>query len=262
VKVCTIGCGPSGLAAAHAAVGLGADVTVIAPKRKTPQNGPIFLNTPIPGISTDHPHGYIKQIVIGGSIVDYGIKLYGDVNIAITRDGRLREGIHTWDIREAYDKMWSIYEGLIVDGEVLPREVDSLCKFYDLVISTAPIPSLCMAPEHHSFLTQEVAMIPKAAYEGQPENTTIYNAYPNIPWVRSSRMFGHEATEYMINHPPKEPYRIIKKPIRTDCDCHPRVFRTGRFGKWNNMAWIDSAYYDARTIILSMKHQHEWDAVK
>lgn len=262
MKAVIIGCGPAGLAAAHAAHGLGCDIEIIAPKQKTPQKGPIFLNTPIPGISTDHPQGFIKQLVIGGSIVDYGIKLYGDVNIGITRDGQLREGIHTWDIREAYAKMWAMYHPFIVSYMVRPDEIRSLCDSVDLVISTAPANSLCI--KNHEFVSQAVAMAPRAAYDGQPDNTVIFNAYPDIPWVRSARMFGkYESTEYMLsNLPAGEEYRIIRKPIRTDCDCHPRLFRTGRFGKWDNMAWIDTAYYDVRTLIISMRHQDEWDQIR
>jgi len=259
MKVIVLGCGPAGLAAAHAASGLSADVRIIAPKSQTSQNGPIFLNTPIPGISTDHPQGYIRQFVIGGSIVDYGVKLYGDVNISITRDGHLRTGIHTWSIQEAYDKMWGMYASLIEDREVKPDEVDDLVAQADLVVSTAPLNKLCEAG--HDFIYQPVAMVFHSSYPGQPENTVIFNAYPEVPWVRSARMFGYETTEFMVENIPAEPYRIVKKPIRTNCTCHPRVLRVGRFGTWDNMAWIDTAYIDTRTALMEMLHKDEWDQI-
>lgn len=262
MRVTVLGCGPAGLAAAHAASGLLADVRIIAPKRKTPQNGPIFLNTPLPGISTDHPQGFIKQFVVGGSIVDYGIKLYGDVNVAITRDGHLREGIHTWDIQEAYDKMWRMYSEYIEDREVRPDEVDGLVADCDLVVSTAPRNLLCEAPAQHDFIYQPVAMVFHASYPDQPENTVIFNAYPDVPWIRSARMFGHATTEFLPDRAPEEEHRIIRKPLRTNCTCHPRVKRVGRFGTWNNMSWIDTAYLDTRTALMEMIHATEYGRIQ
>src|SRR5215469_3260778 len=105
MKVLVIGCGPAGLAAAHAAVGLGADVKVIAPKQMTPQNGPLLIQRPIPGINTDHPDGTIHQMVIGGSILDYRYKLYGDINVSINGD-ILRPMYHAWDHRATYARLW------------------------------------------------------------------------------------------------------------------------------------------------------------
>jgi Glucose inhibited division protein A len=265
MEVIVIGAGPAGLAAAHAAAGLDCKVRIIAPKKKTPQRGPIFLQRPIPGISTDHPQGYIRQIVIGGSILDYKMKLYGDVNVSVTSDGILREGIHTWCVREAYDTMWRMYEHLIENKELDPSEVKFLKA--DLVVSTAPVPRLCLRPawigrwnNSHRFESVPVALYFVSSYPRQPDNTIIYNAREEPLWVRSSCVFGNETTEYKVEDT-KNPDLIIHKPLSTNCDCHPHVLRAGRFGEWSNMAWIDSAYYKTRTAIYSMLHQHEWDSV-
>ena len=272
MQVIVIGCGPAGLAAAHAAVGLGASVRIIAPKKRTPQHGPVFLQRPIPGINTEHPNGYIKQIVVGGSILDYRLKLYGDVNISITSDGILRDGIHTWSVQTAYVNMWEMYSGLIEDRALAPHHVAHLEA--DLVVNTAPLPSLCLeqhkqARFRHEFLSVPVALYFETSYLNQPENTIIYNAYDTPKWVRSSNVFGNEVTEYKPEDVPvgpggfvEEPDRIIQKPLSTNCDCHPHVLRCGRFGEWNNMAWIDSAYYKTRTAIYSMILHHEWEDIK
>lgn len=274
MHVIVIGCGPAGLAAAHAAVGLGCTVQIIGPKRQTPQHGPVFLQRPIPGISNDHPEGYIKQLVVGGSIIDYRLKLYGDVNISITSDGILRDGIHTWSVQKAYSMLWVLYSDLIHSEFLRPEEVDSLKA--DLIVNTAPLPNLCLNPrgiDHrvhtgHEFTRVDVALYFEASYPNQPDNTIIYNAYDEPRWVRSSSVFGNEVTEYNprdLHYDTdefKDPDRIIQKPLSTNCDCHPNVLRCGRFGAWNNMAWIDSAYYDTRTAIYSMLHQQEWEDVK
>ena len=270
MKVAVIGCGPSGLAAAHAAAGLTDDIQIFAPTKQTPQRGPIMLHRPIPGINTEQPDGYVRQIVIGGSILEYRLKLYGDVNIAINGD-ILEEGFHTWEIPEAYQRMWNLYHERIVDGLLTPTDVDALDTEFDLVVSTASARSLCHRPDHgeraddsHSFRSMPIDLLPWYSYPDQPPNTVIYNSYEHIPWVRSSRIFGAEVTEYKPGEAPREHFAAvirIYKPLSTDCNCHPTVLRTGRFGKWHNETWIDHAFYDTRTALVSMVHQNEWDSV-
>jgi len=263
LKVIVIGAGPAGLAAAHAAVGLDAEVRVIAPKVQTPQRGPIMLHRPIPGINTEQPNGYVRQLVIGGSILDYRLKLYGDVNIAINGD-ILEPGFHTWSVQDAYNKMWKLYSPLIEDRKVYRHEVDHLVVMCDLVVITAPAPRLCRNPYEHVFDSAPIALYFHTSYPDQPPNTVIYNARPDLPWVRSSEIFGHEVTEYRpedtLGFDPR-PDLIIHKPLSTNCNCHPHAFKTGRFGKWHNETWIDHAYYDTRTVLYNMLHQHEWEDV-
>ena len=264
MKVTVIGCGPAGLAAAHAAAGLRCKVNIIAPKKQTPQNGPVTLQSPIPGINTDHPDGYVRQLVVGGSILDYRLKLYGDVNVNINGD-IMRPGYDTWRVKESYDKMWGLYSDLIEDGEVQPGDIRWLTRSSDLVISTAPATSLCYHDQItgtiHEFRSVPIALKFKTSYPNQPDNTIIYNATPDEPWVRSSSIFGVEVTDFKLEHCP-DPDLIIHKPLGTDCDCHPKMLRVGRYGKWHNLAWIDSAYRETRETILSMIRGEEWKAVK
>ena len=49
--VYVIGCGPAGLAAAHAARGMGREVVIFAPKKMSALRGPLLLQQPIPGIT-------------------------------------------------------------------------------------------------------------------------------------------------------------------------------------------------------------------
>lgn len=262
MKVAVVGCGPAGLAATHAATGLGADVTVYAPKKKTPQRGPITLHRAIPGINNEQPEGYVRQIVIGGSILDYRLKLYGDVNIAINGD-ILEHGFPTWRVQSTYDKLWALYHDLIRDEMLTPEgleELACLCD-YDLVICTAPAPDMCQNKKAHTFHFKEIAVKEEYSYPHQPPNTVIYNAYSHIKWVRSSRIFDAAVTEWDLDDAPPGSL-IIKKPLSHDCDCHPRVVREGRFGAWHNETWIDHAYFNTFRLITSMLNQKEWEEVK
>lgn len=264
MNVVVIGAGPAGLAAAHAATAFsekGITVRVIAPREKTPQYGPLLLQRPIPGINTDHPDGTIHQVVVGGSILDYRYRLYGDINIGINGD-ILRPFYHAWRHGPTYDRLWELYSGLIEDREVTPSELYAMQ--YDeanlLVVSTAPARALCRSIQHHSFGFKQVAVTPEFSYPGQPDNTLIFNAGETFPWVRSSRVFGVPVTEWKVEDAPRGA-RIIRKPISTDCDCYPKVLRTGRFGAWKNEVWIDSAYWDVYGMLSSMTRAGELEAI-
>jgi hypothetical protein len=275
--VVVIGCGPAGLAAAHAAHGLGYPVRVIAPRVQTPQRGPLLLQRPIPGINRDHPDGYIRQIVLGGSILDYRSKMYGDINININGDV-LAPGYHAWRFPETYDRLWELYADMIEDRKVPPWELNRLAEAPGrLVVCTAPAREMCLftGGSMHSFEQAQVAIIPAAIYPEQPDDTIIFNADPSVPWSRSSRIFGSEVTEWpasvavqdrpvplwMMRHVSPASLRIIRKPISTNCDCHPRVLRTGRFGAWRNETWVDTAYYDVRTALVSDQRSDAWTRV-
>jgi hypothetical protein len=253
MKVIVIGAGPAGLAAAHAAVGLHSEVTILAPAKMTPQEGPLLLQRPIPGINTDHPDGTIQQYVIGGSILDYRHKLYGDINIGINGDILVPQ-YHAWKHRETYEKLWNTYSTYITDYKLTPREMRAIHRDADLVVSTASAKDMCTLD--HNFLFKEVAVTPDYSYPDQPDNTIIFNAAKEPAWVRSSRVFGVPVTEWALHDTLTEQglpsnARIIRKPISTDCDCYPNILRTGRFGAWKNEVWVDTAYWDTYGAIVS-----------
>jgi hypothetical protein len=265
VKVIVIGCGPAGLAAAHAAVGQGADVTIYAPGGMTPQRGPLLLQRPIPGINTEQPNGTIHQIVIGGSILDYRYKLYGDVNIGINGDV-LQKCYHAWDHFETYQRLWNTYGDLVVTRWVKRNALATMHEEADLVVSTASARSMCRSGQMlgggvHEFKCARVAVTPYTSYPDQPDNTIIFNANPDAPWVRSSLVFGVPVTEWIPSLAPNDA-TLIEKPIATDCRCYPHVLRTGRFGAWRNETWVDTAYWDTYSAISSMKRAPELDSIK
>lgn len=243
-SVAVVGCGPSSLAAAWAATGLGCSVEVFAPKRKSPLRGPIYLRQPVPGITMTHPDGYIRESMIGGTILDYRRKLYGDTSIAINGTFESR---HAWRMHETYDALWEKFEGMITDLTVTPGLLGGMLESFDLIVNTAPASQFCIKPEH-TFLFKHVA-ITKGCAVSQSDNTVIMNGSDDHDWVRSSKIFGWEATEWPAAKAPAGAL-TISKPLSTTCDCFPGVFRVGRFGAWDNQQWVDSAYYLTRTAIV------------
>lgn len=261
MKVIVVGAGPAGLAAAHAANAFHCETVVYAPYAKTPQLGPLLLQRPIPGISTGHPDGTIYQRVIGGSILDYRDKVYHDINVNINGD-ILQDHYHAWDHRIAYEGLWVKYHHLIQDRLVQPSELRHMDEEADLVISTANASTMCLDGGHtHAFVTARVAITPIASYPMQPDNTIIFNGGDEYKWVRSSRVFGTEVTEWPMEHAPANG-RVINKPISTDCDCFPNILRTGRFGAWRNEVWVDTAYWDTYTALASMLNARKLGVIK
>lgn len=241
MKVIVIGCGPAGLAAAHAAIGLDADVEILAPKSKTPQNGPLLMQRPIPGINTDHPDGTIRQIVVGGTILDYRYKLYGDINIGINGDVLVPK-YHAWRHETTYNKLWRMYSHIITNRLVGTEEMTTIHERCDLVVSTANAKVMCKDASH-DFTSKPVAITPYTSHPNQRDNTIVFNADPEVPWVRSSLVFGNPVTEWPMERRPSGS-RMIHKPISTNCDCYPHILRTGRFGAFKNEVWVDTAYWD------------------
>ena len=262
LKVTVIGCGPAGLAAAHAATGFGAEVTILAPKQKSPLLGPLLLQRPIPGVTRSHPDAFIKQIVVNGSILDYRYKLYGDINIGINGDV-LEDGYPAWKMAATYDALWALYSDQIIDMTLTPQMLIGLQKttHQDLFVNTARADRFCLTPHHCKFTSAPVAIRQEVAYVGQPENTIIFQADPNIAWARSSLIFDNPVTEWALDHAPDEDVMIIRKPISTTCRCHPHVLRTGRFGSWQNQKWVDGAYWDVYKALTGMKHKVIWEAI-
>jgi len=230
-------------------------VEIFSPGERSLLRGPLLLQRPIPGVTLTHPDGYVKQVVLGGSILDYRYKLYGDINISINGD-ILADGYHAWKMDETYDALWVKYmetpwTARVRNVSVTPSLLTGMVDSFDLVINTAPASNFCIWPAH-SFQFKQVAIKPETQVEDQPENTIYFNADPNVDWVRSSLIFGHRVTEWPIDR--ATPFhKIISKPISTDCDCNPRVLRTGRFGAWKNETWVPDAYYQTREALLSSK---------
>lgn len=246
-RVAVIGYGPSSLAAAWAAVGLGCDVTIYGDGVKSPIRGAVVLHEPIPGITLDHPHGYVRQLIVGGKIDDYGRKLYGDIHVNRNGDP-FYEGFHTWRVSDTYDLLWdslvpSFGPNMWVDNFQLERMIQE----NDLVINTAPAKSFCVS--RHEFREAKIDLTWGLEHPGQHDNTIVYNADPNVAWARSASIFGSVVTEWVDGRCP-QPNHTITKPLGTDCDCHPEVHRAGRYGAWDNRAWIETAYYGTRKRIL------------
>jgi hypothetical protein len=246
-RVAIIGCGPAGLLAAHAAVLKGFDPVIYAPKVKPSPTPPaVFIHKPIIGVSDEEPDAMVKIKRVGFAD-GYAQKAYGDSRHPTSFD-RLPCAMPAWAFAPIYERLWGMYHGLVREDEVMPSGVDSLLDEYPTVMNTAPLPRLCKLSGVHAFPSRDLWITDQAPIACKP-NTMIYNGDRHASWVRCSSFFGVESTEY----PRRPQYNVgvgVKvmsglKVMPTDCDCHPRLVRLGRWGRWMPGVLLHHAFEDA-----------------
>jgi hypothetical protein len=164
--------------------------------------------------------------------------------------------------------MWGMYmepasqRATRVDGMVTSYQLEDIDSAFDLTVNTAPLIDLCHHSSHE-FRLHPVQITMGHSYPDQPEDTTIFNAGDEFPWVRSAWLLGNSCTEWIAGTAPGELDPItIRKPLGHNCNCYPTVLGTGRFGAWRNETWVDTAYYDTRDAIISMRRGKIWNEVK
>lgn len=236
MNIAVLGCGPSGLLAAHAANELGHNVVVYSMPQKSEISGAMFMHTMIPGLSGVSPEMQI-EIVKSGIREGYAENVYGDPEHPVSWD-KFEPGLFpAWDLRKTYDKLWWKWQGRIIPANITLTVLASICEGHDKVISSIPAPTICIRPKVHVFDSQKIWI--KRMEGVSPRNVMHYNGWTadgkygqvGPKWYRYSQIQGHRSWEYSI---PIENGDVVEgyKPIFTNCDCWPRVMKVGRFGAW------------------------------
>lgn len=254
-KIAVLGCGPAGMFATHAAVGMGCSVDIFSKPRKSFMRGAQYLHKPIPGLSTD-PFKIDYRLV--GSVEGYREKVYGDdPDIPVSPQSLV--GVHdAWDIREAYDNAWSEYGHRVRDLDVASFKgfefLDDIVEKYDMVISTIPAKVMCYMEERHKFTSEKIWSTDFVKHVGAfedklgepiPDNIVICSGEPDDWWYRQSRIQGYENTEFPISRKPKaDKVWEVEKPVSTDCNCWPEIRRLGRYGAWRKGVLSHEAFYN------------------
>jgi hypothetical protein len=254
-EVAIIGCGPAGMLAAHAVARAGHTPVLYSDKAEpSPITGGVYLHTPIPEVAHAQPDGHVLFVKVGEEAV-YGAKVYGDAG-ARTSWRRFASGRRpAWALRPVYEQLWGLY-GLAVRPLAVDHDVAAgLAAEYQLVMSSAPAPSLCQrhganAVPVHRFPERRVWYVDHAPPQIK-DNTMVYNGISGDPWFRSSRVFGVAVTEYpdWIPHA-----RLGRKVLPTTCTCHPQIMRIGRWGQWTPGVLLHHAYQRAEEIMGEVGH--------
>ena len=262
MRIAILGCGPSGLVAAHAAckVDVNKVVRVFSRPDKSNIYGAQYLHQPIPGtMSGHHIDPEIIRYVMAGSPEGYLRKVYGDAWDGTISDD-LRDQSHVaWDLRATYDELWFRYQDLIVDYDIprykgtdsIKAAINPRLDNFDLIVNTIPRPALCMN-RSHKFIGTDIWALgehPGTEFPIQCRDNIInYNGDSNPSWYRASRIHGYSTVEWPghINRPPVPGVARVSKPLRHSCDCWAgtQIVHLGRMGRWQNGTLVHPVYAD------------------
>lgn len=270
-KVAIFGCGPSGLFAAWAAVQNGAKkVTIISKKRRSELYGAQYLHMPIPGVDVESRQVEYRLL---GSPDTYRQRVYGDSYLGPTSVDDFTGYQDAWDIRATYNRLYDIFENNIRSANLsglTPENMRTILggssiKEFDYIFNTIPLPAICLKPGVHKFESQRIWAIGDAPGRGQvcpvecEKDKVICNGLDKSAvegdspeWYRLSNVFGHTTAEWPAWHYPnlKVEAADVRKPISTNCDCHPEMMMLGRYGKWQKGVLSHEAYNEVEGILL------------
>lgn len=246
MRIGVLGCGPSGLLAAHMIRQAGHSTLILSDKTPSYIAGAQYLHAPVPGIH--HPSGPADDFIDvykKGTREGYATKVYGRPDAPVSWDRYEEHTYPAWNMRSVYERLWEEFEPHIVDLHLDPHIVAQLVSERpygaDAWVSTVPLPALCRRnvneADDHVFVSQEVHVVQYEDKwpEGQP-SFIEYNGEKAPGWYRRSIIFQTEALEWSGQgpKPPIDGVVTISKPVRTTCDCwRGGLLLQGRYGAWH-----------------------------
>lgn len=248
--VAILGCGPTGLLAAHACELYGFEYVIYSPKVKSILGGAQFSHIPIPLIhDEDLPEAVLRYQLVG-TAAGYREKVYGNSQVPFVSMENVKDGQEqkAWNLRGLYDILWSRFNEKIVDVKMDPRRIGMLPKVYEIIFSSVPLPLICLGTINsnvvHWFKSQTVRIYNEALLNDMPDNLIIYDGTDDHSYYRMSKIFGTGSTEWSGHSavPPLPGLKAVSKPIDTNCDCYEGITMVGRFGTWKKGVLTSHAF--------------------
>ncbi len=259
-KVAVLGCGPAGLLAAHAVVQEGHDLVIISPKRKSMIGGAQFIHEAIPGLTLSRPDVRVTFHKEGEG-PKYQTKVYGDTPVPFVswdgvEDGKVQDA---WFMQEIYAYLWEVFHPAINDTTVTTEGMVNVLKDFDLVLSSAPLPSVCrsMATRFGPCrFTHVLINVLNGHHDHLEDNTIWYDGTDDHAYYRASKINGLSSAEYGTSSrvPPGTSPFPLRKPIATTCECWKQegVVRIGRMGEGRKGVLVHDAYRVAREAVRAL----------
>jgi hypothetical protein len=239
--------------AAKAARDTGHQVVIFSRRIKSPLYGAQYLHRPIPGVTNQDDFIEVSY-ELRGEPEEYRRKVYGQRWDGKVSPEDLLEQHEAWDIRETYDRLWTMFTDKIVDVEIDGASIQSLIdsQEHGLIVNTIPLPALCT--KQHQFLSTDVVAAGDAPELGIkisdmyrcPQDSVICNGKPEPFWYRMSNIFGHTTVEWPLVDQTKVPIpsaSLVKKPTEHRCSCWPDLLKVGRYGSWTKGVLSHDAYF-------------------
>jgi len=270
VRVAILGSGPAGLLAAFAAHQQGNIVTIFSEGSRSDIFGAQYLHRAIPQLTNENPDMTI-DIAKVGTQQGYAKLVYGDRNAPVSWEHFEPGTIPAWDLRTVYANLWTMYEHLIVPGNVNWPDAARIAEDHDMTFSTIPMRHLCNRNGHKFPHINIWVLVQPPWMEKWDSGLHImyYNGYPpdgseggwiGYDWYRFSKINGWSAWEYTKPIDPETDLwgdRYIvqgMKPMGTDCTCAEFLGITpiGRWGKWERGVLTHHAYEAVTDALLKV----------
>jgi hypothetical protein len=263
-SVAILGCGPAGLLVAHAADISGWDFRIYSKKQKSKLYGAQYLHQAIPQLDCGQPK--VVNYTLNGSPEDYRRKVYGDTWDGTVSPEDFIEQHYAWDIRWAYDGLWSYYEDEVEPWDFVASNANHnyyLGK-YDLVIST--VPRKIWAQRGDVFESTKVWALgdteEQRIFMFRPDPfTVVCDGTLDHLWYRVSNIFGFCTMEWpcerspygdtFTNIPPARGASIVEKPLRHNSKAAADFVHLGRYGSWEKGKLTTDAFFDAMKVLTS-----------
>lgn len=219
-----------------------------------------YLMRRLPGMdATRKGDGYIEYIQRGDKEV-YAEKVYGDRAAPVSWDAVRWGRAPLWWLDTVYRRLYDRYEGNISPIELSASVVAAIAKSESLTISTVPLNAICAKLDKHKFMAADISLVRIPSDHGrlQGGNMMIYNGLEGVPWFKFTRVGGWDTWEYGQRIPQileyaSEAFQISQglKLVSNTCDCHPRVYRVGRWGQWQRGILNHHPFEQAQALLAS-----------
>lgn len=282
-KVAILGCGPTGLIAAHAVYCRGIAPYIFSKKRKSQLFGSQYLHNPIPHLVKEDEGEQVKYVNIG-TPEEYRRKTHGTAWDGLWAPEEFKTEHMAWDIRAAYDRLWRRYSPLITDYQIVTRSNgagvdyskrhpykylldDVKISQYDLVISS--VPRRIWEVEGEIFICSEGWALGDAPESGKfvpfaiDDMNIICDGSDKTSYNRLSCVFGYKTVEWPKGYPQKrdrhghigphpaaskfvKPLKYVPGPGngRSNPVNQENWLHIGRFGRWLKGIVVTDAWDD------------------
>jgi hypothetical protein len=223
-----------------------------------------YLHAPIP-----LPKKYsIRQTRVSyrmqGRAEDYRKKVYGSRWGGTVSPEDLEAEHDAWDIRATYGALWeqivrhnrvSLSPSVIHHNWIATHTAE--LSRYSHVISTIPATALCA--ERHGFQSHTI-LAAGSTMAGDDSDEVVCDGTPDASWYRTACVFGYRTIEWPAGTllPPTVHAVKVRKPLSSDCDCHPEIIRLGRYGAWRKGILVHQVFEDAEKIMSDSWVNQQW----
>jgi len=259
-SVAILGCGPSGLMAAHAAAMSKWDFRIYSKKQESRLYGAQYLHAAIPGLESGETKTVKYQIM--GTPEQYRHKVYGEAWDGTVSPEDFLEQHYAWNLRSAYRQLWCRYREQIVDFELSPSNMYLIDNTYqaDLVIST--IPRTVWDNDNSHFERINIwalgdTEMPRVEPPYRPEAFTVMcDGRPATPWYRVSNIFGYCTVEwpqwwntpFASVTPPVQGAALVAKPLVYTGSAAQDFIHLGRYAQWTKGVLTSDVFFDAMKV--------------